>query len=308
MENNRLFELADELKALRDRKDALEAELKQVNMDIDNVDWHLSNLMGETETQNFTRAGTMFFLSTKTRASAKAGQKDELFGALRANGYGDLITETINANSLSSFVKEQIAENEDVLPGELPGETDAAKEFTGVILYHHPLFAYYRERFTGGNNAPDCGSYDGVTGVGNPGGVCAQCPLNQFGSGENGGKACKNKRRIFILREGELIPILLTLPTGSMKEFAVYVKRLLAKGKKSSSVVTRFSLQKVQNSGGIAYSQAKFAVDRVLTDEEQRYISAMAEQVKAFASRVAYDDAPGEVIDPETGEVMQPLN
>ena len=194
------------------------------------------------------------------------------------------------------------------LPGELPGETDAAKEFTGVILYHHPLFAYYRERFTGGNNAPDCGSYDGVTGVGNPGGVCAQCPLNQFGSGENGGKACKNKRRIFILREGELIPILLTLPTGSMKEFAVYVKRLLAKGKKSSSVVTRFSLQKVQNSGGIAYSQAKFAVDRVLTDEEQRYISAMAEQVNAFASRVAYDDAPGEVIDPETGEVMQPLN
>lgn len=53
----------------------------------------------------------MFFLSTKTRASAKAGQKDELFGALRANGYGDLITETINAGSLSSFVKEQIAEN-----------------------------------------------------------------------------------------------------------------------------------------------------------------------------------------------------
>ena len=29
MENNRLFELADELKALRERKDALEAELKQ---------------------------------------------------------------------------------------------------------------------------------------------------------------------------------------------------------------------------------------------------------------------------------------
>ena len=67
MESNRLFELADELKALRDRKEALETELKQVNMDIDNVDWHLSNLMGETETQNFTRAGTMFFLSTKTR-------------------------------------------------------------------------------------------------------------------------------------------------------------------------------------------------------------------------------------------------
>lgn len=121
MEETRLFEWADRLKALRDRKDELEAELKQVNMDIDNADWHLSNLMAETETQNFTRAGTMFCLTTKTRASARAGQKDELFAALRGEGYGDLITETVNANSLSSFVKEQIAENGDALPDWLDG-------------------------------------------------------------------------------------------------------------------------------------------------------------------------------------------
>jgi len=121
MEETRLFEWADKLKALRDRKDELEAELKQVNMDIDNADWHLSNLMAETETQNFTRAGTMFCLTTKTRASARAGQKDELFAALRGEGYGDMITETVNANSLSSFVKEQIAENGDTLPEWLDG-------------------------------------------------------------------------------------------------------------------------------------------------------------------------------------------
>ena len=121
MEETTLFEWADKLKALRDRKDELEAELKQVNMDIDNADWHLSNLMAETETQNFTRAGTMFCLTTKTRASARAGQKDELFAALRDEGYGDMITETVNANSLSSFVKEQIAENGDALPDWLDG-------------------------------------------------------------------------------------------------------------------------------------------------------------------------------------------
>ena len=121
MEETRLFEWADKLKALRDRKEELEAELKQVNMDIDNADWHLSNLMAETETQNFTRAGTMFCLTTKTRASARAGQKDELFAALRGEGYGDMITETVNANSLSSFVKEQIAENGDTLPEWLDG-------------------------------------------------------------------------------------------------------------------------------------------------------------------------------------------
>ncbi len=192
------------------------------------------------------------------------------------------------------------------VPGIDPGETDAVKEFTGVILFHHPLFSYYRERFVGGNNAPDCGSYDGVTGAGNPGGSCAHCSLNQFGSGENGGKACKNKRRIYILREGELIPLLLTLPTGSMKEFSVYVKRLLAKGRKTSAVVTRFSLKKVTNSGGIAYSQAQFTVDRPLSDEELPYVAAMAEQVKQFATRVGYEEESTTpmMVDPETGEII----
>jgi hypothetical protein len=125
-----LFELADELKALRDRKDALEAELKQVNMDIDNVDWHLSTLMAETETQNFTRAGTMFCLTTKTRASAREGMKDELFATLRAEGFGDLIYETVNANSLSAFVKEQVSENGDALPTWLDGLVNVFEKTT----------------------------------------------------------------------------------------------------------------------------------------------------------------------------------
>ena len=130
MAQEHLFELADELKALRDRKDALEAELKQVNMDIDNVDWHLSTLMLETETQNFTRAGTMFCLTTKTRASATEGMKGELFAALRSEGFGDLIYETVNANSLSAFVKEQIAENSDALPDWLDGLVNVFEKTT----------------------------------------------------------------------------------------------------------------------------------------------------------------------------------
>ena len=116
-----MLELADHLKALRDRKADLEAELKDINARIDDADWQLSNLMAETETQNFTHAGTMFCLTTKTRASAKAGRKDELFEALRGEGYGDMITETVNANNLSAFVREQIAENGDTLPAWLEG-------------------------------------------------------------------------------------------------------------------------------------------------------------------------------------------
>jgi len=121
MNNETMFELADELKQLRDLKADLEEQVKDVNARIDETDYRLSELMAETETQNFTRAGTMFCLTTKTRASAAAGVKDELFGALRANGYGDLVYETVNANSLSSFVKERMEEHGDALPDWLLG-------------------------------------------------------------------------------------------------------------------------------------------------------------------------------------------
>jgi hypothetical protein len=110
MDNTTMFELADELKNLRDLKADLEVRVKEVNEKIDEADYRLSELMAETETQNFTRAGTMFCLTTKTRASATAGVKEELYDALRANGYGDLVYETVNANSLSSFVKERMEE------------------------------------------------------------------------------------------------------------------------------------------------------------------------------------------------------
>lgn len=200
------------------------------------------------------------------------------------------------------------------VPGENPNEPDAVKEFSAVILYHHPLFAYYKDKYTGGSNPPDCGSFDGVIGEGDPGGNCAKCPYNQFGSGENGSKACKNRRRIYVLREGEIFPLLLSLPTGSLKEFSRYIKRLLSRGKKSNSVVTRFSLKKAVNSGGIAYSQAQFAVDRNLTAEEYALVSKLSEQVKAYSKHIGYEvDSSAEAaadelnVDPETGEVIQPL-
>lgn len=197
------------------------------------------------------------------------------------------------------------------VPGEDPNEPDSIKEFSAVILYHHPLHAYYKSKYSGGNQPPDCGSFDGLTGEGSPGGSCAKCPFNQFGSGENGSKACKNRRRIYVLREGEIFPLLLSLPTGSLKEFTRYIKRLLSKGKKSNSVVTRFSLKKAVNSGGIAYSQAQFAIDRQLTAEEFTLISKLSEQVKAYSKNIGFDVDPGmdeaPIEDAENGEVIEPL-
>ena len=130
MDTEKMFELADRLRALRDEKAEAKQHLKEIKAEMDEVDYRLSELMAESETQNFTRAGTMFCLTTKTRANAAPGRKDELFDALRAEGYGDMITETVNANSLSSFVKEQIAENGDELPGWLRGLVNVFEKTT----------------------------------------------------------------------------------------------------------------------------------------------------------------------------------
>jgi hypothetical protein len=199
---------------------------------------------------------------------------------------------------------------------EVPSETDepeTVKEFSGVILYHHTLNAFYRSKYTGGSNPPDCGSFDGKLGIGDPGGSCEKCPYNQFGSGDNGSKACKNRRRVYILREGELFPILLSLPTGSLKPFTRFIKQQLSKGRKLNSVVTRLALKKVTNATGIAYSQAVFTLDRVLTPEEHVLIEKLSDQIKTYSSRVGFDAdaavaADDDIeVDPETGEIIEPL-
>ena len=175
------------------------------------------------------------------------------------------------------------------VPGDDPDSPDSVKEFKAVILYHHPINCFYEEEYTGGNNPPDCGSMDGKIGVCSESGeikYCSDCPNNKFGSAKNGGKACKQKRRIYLLRENEALPTILTLPTGSLGEFSKYVMRLLSKGKKTNGVVTKFTLKKAQNSGGINYSQAMFAIDRELTNEEAFNVLPLSEQVKAMATKV----------------------
>lgn len=130
MDTDRMFTLADRLRALRDEKAEADKRLKEIKEEMDEVDYQLSEVMAGSETQNFTRAGMMFCLTTKTRASAVAGRKEELFAALRGEGYGDMVYETVNANSLSAFVNEQTAENGDTLPAWLDGLVNVFEKTT----------------------------------------------------------------------------------------------------------------------------------------------------------------------------------
>lgn len=181
-----------------------------------------------------------------------------------------------------------------------------AKDISGVIIYNHPSYAYYRDKYTGGNNPPDCRSYDGVSGIGDPGGLCANCPFNRYGSGEGQSKLCKNKRTLYILRENEMFPITLSLPTGSLKSFTNYVKTQLFSGRKLNQVVTKITLKKAVNTTGIIFSQAVFSCEYILSSEEYESAAEMSDMIKAYVSSLS--PAPSErcpsYIDPETGEFI----
>lgn len=116
MDNAEMFRLADDLKAAKDEKKRLEDEAKEMGTRIDELDRQLSDAMAESECDKFTHSGYTYYLNSRLFASPQGGMKSEMIEALKKNGYGDIVTETVNANTLASFCKEQKAQNEDELP------------------------------------------------------------------------------------------------------------------------------------------------------------------------------------------------
>ena len=94
------------------------------------------------------------------------------------------------------------------LPGEDASKPEYVESLQGVILFHHLVNGYWMGEPSDEDKSPLCTSMDGKMGHGDPGGLCAKCRLNTFGSAEDGrGKACKNQRYLYLLRDGEFMPL-----------------------------------------------------------------------------------------------------
>lgn len=188
------------------------------------------------------------------------------------------------------------------VPGDDPENPDAEKEIVGIIVDHHPVNAFWRDKYAGGNTPPDCASMDNKVGVDLDGTrkPCNSCPWNAWGSDEDGrGKACKNMHRVYILREGEALPLLLTLPPTSLKNLSDYLGlRIVSRGLRSYGVVTKICLKKAQNAGGISYSQAVFVLAGKLAPEQVKAMAEYSQGIKALTRQMAintdeYIQAPG---------------
>ena len=175
--------------------------------------------------------------------------------------------------------------------GDDPDNPDYERKLVGVILYHHLANAYWPEGSEYDDNVPPfCQSFDGKQGYGEPGGVCAACAFNQFGSTANGsGKACKNMRQIYLLRSGEYLPLQLSLPPTSLRPFNDFMNlAFVARRRPSYSAIVEIALKRAE-SGGYTYSVATFRKVRELEGEGlaavKSYAANFKEQVKSLLAQ-----------------------
>lgn len=119
MENNELFTLSDQYLETRDKKQGLEQELKDVSKLLEQIEVELIQRMTDNEINSFKRNGVLFSMVSREFESANPETKEELYKRFKERGYENLFT--INANTLSGFVKESKRENEGVLPDWMEG-------------------------------------------------------------------------------------------------------------------------------------------------------------------------------------------
>ena len=75
------------------------------------------------------------------------------------------------------------------MPSDDPDNPDYEKTLVGVILHNHATCAYWPAGSEyDDDTTPLCSSVDGKVGIGTPGGACAACVMNRFGSAPDGSK------------------------------------------------------------------------------------------------------------------------
>lgn len=149
------------------------------------------------------------------------------------------------------------------------------KSISGIILDYTMPRAYWETPDPVEGTPPTCYSTNSI--VSTDGKACNSCPFNTFGSrnGDSLAKACKESVSLFMLRPGNIMPIIVRIPVSSKVIFQRYLTRLIGRMLPVSGVVTKITLEKTTNKAGQPYSVYSFEAVDVLSPEE-------ADRAKAF--------------------------
>ncbi len=180
----------------------------------------------------------------------------------------------------------------------ITGESDAVKQIDGIIMLVTSPRAYWKNKYSGAGQPPDCHSVDSITGefLDEKGEtvsrLCENCAFARWGSAldEKGqpapGQACKAMKFVFLHRpEDAVLPVILVLPPTSVRPLEQYLLRLASRAVPPYGVITRFSLVPAQSKAGQKYSKIELkAVGRVDTDLLETLKKTSADYRTTFTS------------------------
>ncbi len=122
----------------------------------------------------------------------------------------------------------------------------------------------------------------------------AGCPLNAFGTarkpdGSRGrGKACKEAKLLFLLREGCRLPDVVSVPASGLKALRQYQLKL---GLPYWSVLTSLALEKARNRDGVVYATIRPSARGVLCRDVAARVAAYANALQGVFPAVTVRQA-----------------
>lgn len=116
--SSEILDLIDQFKGALEEKESLAEQTKRNNAAVIELRDKLAQAMVDAEIDQVGRHGINWKLKPTTKYSKKAGMDEALFEVLRNHGLGDLIRETVNAQTLQGAMSELAKENDDELPDE----------------------------------------------------------------------------------------------------------------------------------------------------------------------------------------------
>lgn len=122
-------------------------------------------------------------------------------------------------------------------------------------------------------------------------------PYNQWGSGKNGGKRCKEQRLLCILRKDDVAPVFLRVPPSSVTNVSSFLRKLMIQARKPIyQSIVKLSLEAAENSQGTSYAKVVIAGAGFVSKEEGEFFKAMYTDALGSAMQQAVEEAD-EVID-----------
>jgi hypothetical protein len=188
--------------------------------------------------------------------------------------------------------------------------TESVNELCGVVVHEQKTRTYWELPFeeTGGDVPPDCFSEGLLTGQGNPGGECGECPFGQFGP-NNERPECREGRVLFLLCKDSALPVAVNLPPSSLRAYTEYKVRLSKGVIRLQDIETRISLEKDKNKKGISFARAVFRAGARASAPQKALLAEQGTSVKALLEGVAQRKAlPPKEETPKGTEGAQPVN